>query len=89
MSTNKKTTANEVLLYVPNLIGYFRVICTLVSLLLMMAYPRFWLLATLLYIASFVGDLFGEYGNFCIGGIRVWVCRLLYLQSAILISHDT
>lgn len=61
MAATTTTTANDVLLYVPNLIGYFRVFCTLVSLLLMMAYPHLWLVATLLYIASFVGDLFGKY----------------------------
>jgi len=53
------TTAGDVLVYVPNLIGYLRVICTLASLILMMAYPDRWFVATLLYIASFVGDLFG------------------------------
>jgi phosphatidylglycerophosphate synthase len=53
------TTALNVLLYVPNLIGYGRVICTLASLFLMIAFPQFWLLAIALYIASFVGDLFG------------------------------
>jgi phosphatidylglycerophosphate synthase len=51
-------TANDVLLYIPNLIGYFRVFCTLAGLLLMMAYPNLWLIATLLYVSSFVGDLF-------------------------------
>lgn len=56
--TTTTTTANDVLVYVPNLIGYSRVSCTLAGLLLMMAYPRFWLVATLLYAASFVGDLF-------------------------------
>jgi phosphatidylglycerophosphate synthase len=53
------TTAEEVLLYVPNLIGYGRVICTLASLCLMIAFPQFWIVATGLYISSFVGDLFG------------------------------
>jgi phosphatidylglycerophosphate synthase len=53
------TAAADVLRYVPNLIGYLRVICTLASLFLMMAYPHLWLIATLLYVASFVGDLFG------------------------------
>jgi phosphatidylglycerophosphate synthase len=58
------TTAADVLRYVPNLIGYLRVFCTLASLLLMMAYPRLWFTATLLYIASFVGDLFGTFFRF-------------------------
>ena len=52
------TTPNDVLLYVPNLIGYGRVLCTLGSFSLMMVAPDMWLLAILLYIASFVGDLF-------------------------------
>lgn len=54
------TTASDVLLFVPNLIGYARVISTLTSLILMVAIPRYWLIATALYLASFVGDLFGE-----------------------------
>ena len=54
------TTANDVLLYYPNLIGYLRVLCTIASLFLMMTYPHLWLTATLLYILSFVGDLFGK-----------------------------
>jgi hypothetical protein len=53
------TTASNVLLYAPNLIGYGRVICTLASLFLMITFPQFWILAIALYIASFVGDLFG------------------------------
>jgi phosphatidylglycerophosphate synthase len=52
------TTPEEVLYYVPNLIGYGRVISTIVSFLLMIAFPERWFLATWLYIFSFVGDLF-------------------------------
>mmetsp|Transcript_45420 Transcript_45420/g.50924 ORF Transcript_45420/g.50924 Transcript_45420/m.50924 type:complete len:219 (+) Transcript_45420:130-786(+) len=51
-------TANEVLLYVPNLIGYSRVLCTFGSLSLMVAKKEYWILAIILYLASFVGDLF-------------------------------
>ena len=56
--TNMPTTARDVLLYVPNLIGYGRVVLTLVSFLLMIFQPSRWFLALWLYIASFVGDLF-------------------------------
>jgi len=52
-------TANDVLLYVPNLIGYSRVACTIGALFLMIAAPEYWILAISLYLASFVGDLFG------------------------------
>ena len=52
------TTARDVLLYVPNLIGYGRVILTIVSFVLMIFHPSRWFLALWLYIASFVGDLF-------------------------------
>lgn len=52
------TTANEVLFYVPNLIGYLRVACTIAALFLMIAAKEYWLLAINLYLASFVGDLF-------------------------------
>ena len=51
-------TPEEVLLYVPNLIGYARIASTIVSFLLMVISPDWWLLAILLYITSFVGDLF-------------------------------
>lgn len=54
-----KTTANDVLIYVPNLIGYSRVACTIGALFLMIAATDYWILAIALYLASFVGDLFG------------------------------
>jgi phosphatidylglycerophosphate synthase len=53
--------AEDVLLYVPNLIGYSRVLFTVVSVVMMVSVPEYWLLATGLYIGSFVGDLFGQY----------------------------
>jgi hypothetical protein len=53
-------TAQDVLLYIPNLIGYTRVLCSVISFILMLTLPRYWLLAIVLYIASFVGDLFGK-----------------------------
>eukprot|EP00536_Pseudo-nitzschia_multiseries_P009198 jgi/Psemu1/200187/e_gw1.252.4.1 len=52
------TTANDVLLYVPNLIGYSRVAFTITALFLMLAARENWVLAIVLYLASFVGDLF-------------------------------
>jgi phosphatidylglycerophosphate synthase len=55
---NKSTTAGDVLLYIPNLIGYLRVICTVLSLILMICFPQRWIIAIILYVSSFVGDLF-------------------------------
>mmetsp|Transcript_11394 Transcript_11394/g.15784 ORF Transcript_11394/g.15784 Transcript_11394/m.15784 type:complete len:226 (-) Transcript_11394:74-751(-) len=52
------TSANDVLLYVPNLIGYMRVIFTVGSLVLMIFDSNQWALAMCLYLMSFVGDLF-------------------------------
>lgn len=52
--------AFDVLLYVPNLIGYSRVLFTVVSIILMVSASEYWLLATGLYLGSFVGDLFGQ-----------------------------
>ena len=60
-TSTARTTAENVLLYVPNLIGYGRVICTVVSLTLMLAAPQYWALAIALYVSSFVGDLFGRW----------------------------
>jgi len=58
-STNVKlTTGTDVLLFAPNLIGYSRVVFTLASFVLMIFNPEKWILAVLLYLASFVGDLF-------------------------------
>ena len=51
-------TTEQVLLFAPNLIGYFRVFGTCSGLFLMIAHPEYWVLAILLYISSFVGDLF-------------------------------
>lgn len=59
--TNVVVTPEDVLVYVPNIIGYSRVVFTLLSLFLMMGFPQLWLVATFLYIASFVGDLFGKW----------------------------
>lgn len=51
-------TPVNVLLYVPNLIGYGRIIFTLTSLILMTIAPSQWIISIALYVASFVGDLF-------------------------------
>jgi hypothetical protein len=53
-----KTTAEDVLVYIPNLIGYMRVILTLTSIVLMICFPSAWVVAIICYLASFVGDLF-------------------------------
>lgn len=52
------TTPKDVLLYVPNLIGYARVLMTLASFILIVYVPSQWILALTLYLGSFVGDLF-------------------------------
>ena len=53
------TTANDVLWFVPNLIGYLRVAMALLAFTLMaISGEDYWLVAVLLYIGSFVGDLF-------------------------------
>lgn len=53
-----KTTAGDVLVYIPNLIGYMRVLLTLTSIVLMICFPSAWVVAIICYLASFVGDLF-------------------------------
>lgn len=53
-----KTTAGDVLVYIPNLIGYMRVLLTLTSIVLMICFPSAWVVAIICYVASFVGDLF-------------------------------
>ena len=51
-------TAADVLVYIPNIIGYLRVVLTLASIVLMMCYPDHWEAAIACYVSSFVGDLF-------------------------------
>ena len=63
--TATKITANNVLLFVPNIIGYSRVASTMAALFLMIAAPEYWFLAINLYLASFVGDLFGQFSRSC------------------------
>ena len=59
MAVNKTaTTAGNVLLYIPNIIGYLRVILTLSSITLMICFPHHWVIAIVCYVSSFVGDLF-------------------------------
>lgn len=54
-------TPQQVLLYVPNLIGYGRIILTGSAVILMIAFRQHWLAAISMYMASFVGDLFGTW----------------------------
>ncbi|KAL7521551.1 hypothetical protein ACHAWX_006229 [Stephanocyclus meneghinianus] len=56
--TNQPTTPSAILLYIPNLIGYLRILLTLTSLFLMICHPTLFRTASLLYVSSFVGDLF-------------------------------
>jgi CDP-diacylglycerol--inositol 3-phosphatidyltransferase len=57
MATAPTTTATNVLWFVPNCIGYTRVLMTLSSFFIMSAFPEQWLTGILLYLGSFVGDL--------------------------------
>ncbi len=62
MSLTVRTTSNrDVFLYIPNLIGYSRVLFSLLSFVLMIFAPQHqnqWSTAIILYIASFTLDLF-------------------------------
>ena len=58
MANKTATTAENVLLYIPNIIGYLRVVLTLLSITLMIIFPMQWKIAIICYISSFVGDLF-------------------------------
>src|SRR3569623_69320 len=51
-------TTEEVLTYVPNLIGYSRVLLALLSFILLIARPDLWIFAIVCYVGAFVGDLF-------------------------------
>ena len=51
-------TAESVLVYIPNIIGYLRVALTLASITLMTCFPERWVAAVVAYVASFVLDLF-------------------------------
>ena len=57
-STSVTVTAKDVLLYLPNLIGYTRIICAAMSFILMICTPQYWLYAIILYLMNFIGDLF-------------------------------
>lgn len=46
------TTPGDVILYIPNLIGYFRILLSTVALLLMSLSPTLWVLAIGLYLTS-------------------------------------
>ncbi|KAL7547389.1 hypothetical protein ACHAWF_010699 [Thalassiosira exigua] len=51
-------TADDVLVFIPNIIGYLRVVLTLASITLMICRPDRWVVGIGCYVASFVGDLF-------------------------------
>jgi CDP-diacylglycerol--inositol 3-phosphatidyltransferase len=51
-------SANDVLMYLPNLIGYTRILFATISFILMICTPNYWLLAVILYLMNFIGDLF-------------------------------
>jgi CDP-diacylglycerol--inositol 3-phosphatidyltransferase len=53
----KPITAGDVLIYIPNLIGYGRVLAALASFVVMVVWPDQYLLAVLLYLTNFIGDL--------------------------------
>ncbi|KAL7536875.1 hypothetical protein ACHAXR_008413 [Thalassiosira sp. AJA248-18] len=55
---NKTVTAGDVLVFIPNIIGYMRVALTLISIILMICFPERWDVAIICYVASFAGDLF-------------------------------
>ena len=57
-SSSTPLTSSQVIHFVPNWIGYGRVACSLASFLLMMSQKDYWLLAIVLYLANFIGDLF-------------------------------
>lgn len=46
------------MLFIPNLIGYFRVLAALASFVFMSAFQDLWLIGVGLYLCNFVGDLF-------------------------------
>eukprot|EP00558_Chaetoceros_sp_UNC1202_P004649 CAMPEP_0197239118 /NCGR_PEP_ID=MMETSP1429-20130617/5632_1 /TAXON_ID=49237 /ORGANISM="Chaetoceros sp., Strain UNC1202" /LENGTH=236 /DNA_ID=CAMNT_0042698463 /DNA_START=49 /DNA_END=759 /DNA_ORIENTATION=+ len=54
----KTYSSNDVLLFIPNLIGYTRVVASLFSFFLMIFAPNQWFMATMSYIYSFAADLF-------------------------------
>jgi CDP-diacylglycerol--inositol 3-phosphatidyltransferase len=53
----KIRTTQDVLLFIPNLIGYARILAALTSFVVMVVFPEHWASAILLYIANFAGDL--------------------------------
>jgi hypothetical protein len=75
--------ASDILLYVPNQIGYSRVLFTAVSIILMVSATEYWLLATGLYLASFVGDLFGQCSDSKAGSSRCQ-CYVVFVYLAVL-----
>jgi CDP-diacylglycerol--inositol 3-phosphatidyltransferase len=58
MTTSTRRTAQDVLLFIPNLLGYGRVASAIASFVVMIVFPQLWMWAIVLYLANFVGDLF-------------------------------
>jgi len=58
MADSNLNTFVDVLIFVPNLIGYSRIMFTFTSFILMIFSPDKWIFGVVLYLASFVGDLF-------------------------------
>lgn len=56
-ASKKATTTTDVLLYIPNIIGYARVILCSMSFVIMLSFPSLWIVALVMYLTSFVGDL--------------------------------
>jgi CDP-diacylglycerol--inositol 3-phosphatidyltransferase len=55
------TTVTDVILYIPNIIGYIRITCAMVSYSIMIYLPQYWYYGILFYIMNFIGDLFDGY----------------------------
>lgn len=55
---NVVTTPAQVLIYIPNIIGYTRVAFALISFVLLLVSPSYWRWGIAFYLANFAGDLF-------------------------------
>jgi phosphatidylserine synthase len=68
-------TGHDVLLYIPNLIGYGRVLAAMASFVIMVVSPDSYMLAVGLYLASFVSDMIDGWAartlgqTSCFGGV--------------------
>lgn len=98
---NVEVSATDVLLYVPNLIGYMRVAGAATSFVLMICRSDLWILAIVLYLSNFVGDLIDGWAarqlNQCssFGGVldmitdRCSTAGLLYVLAGEFSQKDT